>query len=139
VDKMVKFIACIDNLLPGFSVICAVGDTDNSAIKSKAEKSMAPTNHGRSGGECLKIHVGESWAIHITGFCRNCDNPETNGCDENHVRVLKSPNPDLRARLAAAGRSTQPMTDPMSGISSFKYFSEPTQVRNTRSLTCATP
>jgi hypothetical protein len=87
VDKMAKFIACIDNLLPGFPVICAVGDTDTAAIKPKAEKSMAQTNHGRSGGECLKIHVGESWAIYITGFCRNCDNPETNGCGKTHVRI----------------------------------------------------
>ena len=86
-DKMIQFIACNNNLLPGVPIICAIRDTDAVAINPRVENTAAQTSAAGPGGESLKIHVQESWATNITGFCRNCDNPETNGHDRNCEKV----------------------------------------------------
>jgi hypothetical protein len=42
VDKMIKFIACNNTLLPGFTAICAFCNTDTVVINQHGENSMTP-------------------------------------------------------------------------------------------------
>ena len=87
VDKTIKFMVCNNNTLfynsPERCPLVKLA----SLRPATRQNFPTPRPPRAAEGWCLKIHVGEGWAIYITGLCRNGDNPETNRRAGNGGRV----------------------------------------------------